>query len=170
MSSGTRSAAWQCTHAAGCPALATEGDWCHEDLPVDLPAWLVPVARAAGLRFEGLTFSYLVMRRDGLTLRRALSATPTSVFLRAVSWPIKSKGKLEAFLCGEFLGQGGTPAADRVRTTRLNRDATDANRSWDRIARGDLVELAAPLPRARARIAAGDVVFTVGDHAPGGER
>ena len=29
-----------CLHAASCPALAHPGDWCHEDLAVDLPAWL----------------------------------------------------------------------------------------------------------------------------------
>ena len=37
-----------CLHRAACPALATKGDWCHEDLPLDLPEWLVPLARAAG--------------------------------------------------------------------------------------------------------------------------
>src|SRR5580700_2681488 len=51
-----------CLHAAPCPALARDSDWCHEDLDVDLPGWLVPVAKAAGLRHEGLTFSYLVLR------------------------------------------------------------------------------------------------------------
>src|SRR5215472_6890137 len=54
-----------CLHADRCPALTREGDWCHEDLDVDLPPWLVPVARAAGLRWQRLTFSYLVLRRDG---------------------------------------------------------------------------------------------------------
>ena len=32
--------------------LAREGDWCHEDLPVDLPPWLVPVARADGTGYD----------------------------------------------------------------------------------------------------------------------
>src|SRR5258708_1037010 len=46
VASGGASVLAPCTHAFPCPALATEGDWCHEDLSVDLPAWLVPVARA----------------------------------------------------------------------------------------------------------------------------
>ena len=46
-----------CMHGGPCPALARETDWCHEDLAVDLPGWVVPIARAAGLRREGLTFS-----------------------------------------------------------------------------------------------------------------
>ena len=48
--------------------LATEGDWCHEDLPIDLPPWVAPLARAAGLRWQRLTFSYLALRRDGRRL------------------------------------------------------------------------------------------------------
>src|SRR5688500_10882299 len=50
-----------CLHAEACPALVKEEDWCHEDVAVDLPKWLVPLARAAGLRFQGLTFSHLVL-------------------------------------------------------------------------------------------------------------
>ena len=63
-----------CLHGAPCPALARESDWCHEDLAVDLPEWLVPVARAAGLRREGLTFSYVVLHRGGRRLADAVVA------------------------------------------------------------------------------------------------
>jgi SAM-dependent methyltransferase len=126
-----------CLHVARCPALAREGDWCHEDLPVDLPAWLVPVARAAGLRHEGLTFSYLVLRKDGVRLVERLAASSGSERagrLRVVSGAMPSKGKLEAFVCGEL----GTVAA-RVLAMRLDRHASPANGSWDRVARGDVI-------------------------------
>jgi SAM-dependent methyltransferase len=139
-----------CLHAARCPALARETDWCHEDLTVDLPDWLRPVARAAGLRREGLTFSYLVLRRDGLRLADTIPVPPSATRLRVVSGPIPSKGKLEAFLCGE-LRSGDARVAARARTTRLDRDASAMNAGWDRLGRGDLltVDPAPELERPR---------------------
>lgn len=79
-----------CLHAEGCPMLATEGEWCHEDLPVDLPPWVVPLARAAGLRWQRLTFSYLVLRRDGRRLAdqaASLAVPPGSGGSTSVSSP-----------------------------------------------------------------------------------
>jgi hypothetical protein len=136
-----------CLHAASCPALAREGDWCHEDLPVDLPAWLAPVARAAGLRYEGLTFSYIVLRKDAARLVDALPAPPGAARLRVVSGPMPSKGKLEAFVCGDL---GAGPA--RVRAMRLDRDETEANAAWDHAARGDLLVVTPGLDLERPRI------------------
>jgi ribosomal protein RSM22 (predicted rRNA methylase) len=139
-----------CLHASTCPALARDGDWCHEDLAVDLPAWLVPVARAAGLRHEGLTFSYLVLRRDGRRLSDAVSARQDGSSLRMVSGPMPSKGKLEAFLCGALPSPTG-PVVSRARVTRLDRDASPANTAWAEATRGDVVllEPAPPLDRPR---------------------
>ncbi|MDB4941479.1 MAG: Methyltransferase [Labilithrix sp.] len=131
-----------CLHAAGCPMLATEGDWCHEDLAVDLPSWLVPLARAAGLRWQGLTFAHLVLRRDGRTL---LGSAPAAGprrgqrHLRVVSELMVSKGKAEIFGC--------TTAGERVRLRRLDRDAkltgpgAPATQAWSALGRGDLVTL-----------------------------
>jgi hypothetical protein len=143
-----------CLHAAPCPALAREADWCHEDLAVDLPAWLVPVARAAGLRHEGLTFSYLVLRKDGARLADADAdadvAATGGARLRVVSDAMPSKGKREAFLCGE-LRSGGALVVGRVRAVRLDRDRSPGNAAWDVAARGDVlvVEPAPELERAR---------------------
>ena len=121
-----------CLHAAPCPMLTREDDWCHEDLAVDLPAWLVPVARAAGLRHEGLSFSYLVLRKDKKSLRDVLPAAR----VRVVSDLMRSKGKLEAHVCGALAG-----APDRIKLRRLDRHLTEANAAWDRIRRGDLLAL-----------------------------
>jgi SAM-dependent methyltransferase len=129
-----------CLHAAPCPALARETDWCHEDLDVDLPAWLVPVARAAGLRREGLTFSYLVLRKDGTTLARSSAVPASATRLRVVSGAIATKGKLEAFLCGE-LDRDGARLVARARTMRLDRDASPTNAAWDDLARGDVLTI-----------------------------
>jgi 2-polyprenyl-3-methyl-5-hydroxy-6-metoxy-1,4-benzoquinol methylase len=154
-----------CLHSAPCPALARETDWCHEDLEVDLPAWLWPVARAAGLRREGLTFSYLVLHRGGRSLVDALASSNagslplslTHARLRIVSEEIRTKGKREAFVCGECAGPAG-PAAARARLMRLDRDANPGNTAWDQLKRGD-VALVAPTPDlARPRIGSATTV------------
>jgi hypothetical protein len=131
-----------CLHAEPCPALARESDWCHEDLPVDLPGWLVPVARAAGLRREGLTFSYLVLRRDGVRLVDRLESSAGGLRLRLVSNLIRSKGKVEAHVCGE-LG-----AARGGKAMRLDRDAATSNAFWEQAARGDVVVIEPSTPLA----------------------
>jgi hypothetical protein len=120
--------------------LAAEGSWCHEDLPVDLPGWLAPVARAAGLRREGLTFSYLVLGAPSMApLGRA-----TTGRARVVSSLLRSKGKREAFLCSDH--------GELQRTTRLDRDATAANAPWDALARGDVVTVTPAPPPERPRV------------------
>ncbi len=151
-----------CTHSSACPALPDERDWCHEDLRVDLPPWLVPVARAAGLRHEGLTFSYLVLRRDGETLGH-LAAAPHANLLRVVSDPIKSKGRLDAFLCGELAAARGGREVGRVRAIRLDRDAADTNRGWAKLARGDVLDVAPLLDARRPRVASSSRVAVLGE-------
>jgi hypothetical protein len=128
-----------CLHAAPCPALAREGDWCHEDLDVDLPPWLVPVARAAGLRHEGLTFSYLVLRKDGARLADSIVAPPGATRLRVVSALMPSKGKTEAFVCGEIEAR-----VVRARAVRLDRNAAPSNAAWERVGRGDVIAVSQP--------------------------
>lgn len=142
--------------------LANEGDWCHEDLAIDLPPWLVAVARAAGLRWQGLTFSYLVLQPalapSSATVAAAdrtpaaSEAAPADAAtgprrLRVISGPIVSKGKIEAYLCGDFgpaHGGGG-----QVRAVRLDRDRGAESAAWDDIARGDVLAIdPAPAPAA----------------------
>jgi hypothetical protein len=150
-----------CLHAAPCPALAREKDWCHEDLPVDLPAWLAPVARAAGLRREGLTFSYLVLRTSGVRLIDRLAAPAGAARLRVVSDAMRSKGKREAFLCGE-LSSAGVLVAGRARTTRLDRDASANNDAWQRLGRGDVVVVEPAPTLERPRIGTKTAIRTLG--------
>jgi hypothetical protein len=152
-------------HARPCPALADESDWCHEDLSIDLPRWLVPVARAAGLRHEGLSFSYLVLRRDGARLADSVPARSGAARLRVVSEPMRTKGKRDAFLCGELAdpSAAGARVAARLRTTRLDRDASAENASWEELRRGDvLVVDPAPDPR-RPRVDRATKVSRLGD-------
>jgi hypothetical protein len=145
-----------CLHARPCPLLATEGEWCHEDLAaVDLPSWVVPLARAAGLRFQGLTFSYLVLRTDGRSM--TAPAPSGAIRFRAVSDLLRSKGKAELWTCGED--------GERRRLRRLSRDAgTERGVTFESIGRGDIVTLCGEAGSAvddRGRIEA-NVVIDVG--------
>ena len=127
-----------CLHRAACPMLATATEWCHEDLPVDLPPWLVPLARAAGLRYQGLTFTHLVLRRDGKTL--VSHVPPAEIRFRVVSELLRTKGKAEVFGC--------TEEGARVRLRRLDRDkgADAATATWDSLGRGDVVGVSGAAP------------------------
>jgi len=91
-----------CTHAAPCPMLAAERHWCHEDLDLALPEPLRSIARGAGLRWEGLTYAALVLRRE----------PAAGGGHRIVGGPIETKGRTEWHACGE----GGL-----VRIARLTR-------------------------------------------------
>lgn len=130
-----------CLGGGVCPMLASPNDWCHEDLDVALPDWLVPTARAAGLRWEGLTFSYVVFRKH------PRAAQGAGQIARIVSKPRVTKGKRELFLC--------TPTAaglDIVRAMRLDRDASELNQDCDALGRGELVEVEPTLDAERPRI------------------
>jgi len=147
-----------CVHSAACPALAVDGDWCHEDLPINLPEWLVPTAKAAGLRWEGLTFSYLILRKDGVSMR-SLVHSPTVV--RVVSSLLRTKGKTELFVCGELVskeGGGAIPARSKLR--RLDRDESESNADWEKAIRGDLISAEPPLV-AEGRVGASATVKIV---------
>jgi hypothetical protein len=139
-----------CLHQAPCPARTDEGAWCHEDLDVDLPSWLVPVASAAGLRWQGLTFSYLVLRKDGRTLRQ--ESPSSAALVRVVSEAIVTKGKREAFVCGE-LEANAARLNERRRVMRLDRDSSDTNLAWEEVSRGDTLECTPPIDAVRPRIA-----------------
>lgn len=114
-----------CLHSKPCPALAAEGDWCHEDLAdIDLPDWVTPIARAAGLRWQGLTFSYLVLRKDPKHRPPAIG-----IRFRVTSDLLRSKGKVELYACCE--------SGERPRIRRLEREGSEL----DELERGDVVTL-----------------------------
>lgn len=130
-----------CLHSDACPALLLETDWCHEDRPVDLPEYLVPVAKNAGLRWEGLTFSFLVLRLEEGSAARLLPAG--TLRKRVVSDVRKTKGKNEVSLCGDVEGD-----QRRLRYLRLDREATPENEAFVQARRGDLVALSGDRSRA----------------------
>lgn len=112
-----------CTRGGGCPMLEGERDWCHEDLPLALPPALHPIARGAGLRFEGLSYAYLTLRREPRGIAPGAH--------RIVGGPIASKGRTEWHACGE----GGL-----VRLARLDRHRDESGPMSD-ARRGSIVEI-----------------------------
>jgi len=133
-----------CLHDRSCPVLAAQGQWCHDDLDVDLPTWLAPLARGAGLRWQGLSFSYLVLQapragENGGNDENSLAPTSRGLHLRVISDVMRTKGKVEIFGC--------TSEGERVRFRRLDRDIHRNNLAWENLRRGDIVTL---LPSADA--------------------
>lgn len=124
-----------CTRrGAPCTALADPDDWCHEDRPLRLPPRTAELARLTHLRDSGMKFSYLVLRKQPLSLVEEGGAA-----WRVVGLPRPEKGKLEVIGCGE---------AGRVPLRLLRRHRAPGNRAIERAARGDvLVVGAAPGPQ-----------------------
>jgi ribosomal protein RSM22 (predicted rRNA methylase) len=128
-----------CLHGSACPMLALEGEWCHEDLAVDLPPWIAPLARAAGLRWQGLTFSYLVLRKEVGSSAVRLAPESGRVRFRSVSDLLRTKGKAELFICGED--------GMRRRIRRLDRDEVHGTGvPFLDLRRGDIVTLSSAAP------------------------
>ncbi|HXY53497.1 MAG TPA: small ribosomal subunit Rsm22 family protein [Nitrospirota bacterium] len=115
-----------CLMNEGCPALVNPKDWCHEDMPWEPPAVIREIDDRAGLRKDSLKFSYLVVRKDGLSLADVYGAHA----FRIVSEPLVSKGKIEFYICGK----GG-----RRLVTRLDKDTSPANDAYRALERGDIV-------------------------------
>lgn len=111
-----------CPHGGPCGMLTNPRDWCHDDLDVDLPAWLHPLARAAGLRWQGLTFARLV-------LAGAHVATPP---LRVVAPLRDSRGRKERQLCGVFVDGTTLRWVDR-----LDKHTRSCNEAFGTLRRGD---------------------------------
>jgi ribosomal protein RSM22 (predicted rRNA methylase) len=113
-----------------CPMLADERDWCHEDRPTQLPPRAAALAAATGLRDAGLKFSYLVLRREPGAVRDP--AGDGRRVMRVVSHPSKQKGKIELYGCGD---------TGRAKLRLLRRNRSEANRPFERAARGDVLTL-----------------------------
>jgi SAM-dependent methyltransferase len=118
-----------CLFSGKCPALANPKDWCHEDIPWEPPLLVKELDNLTGLRKDSLKFSYLVLRKDGLSLKDG--SLENSV--RVVSEPLVSKGKREFYVCG---------AEGRRLVTRLDKDATAENEFFGSLQRGNLVSFA----------------------------
>lgn len=130
-----------CTHGQLCPMLTRERDWCHDDVDVDLPPWLHEVARGAGLRYQGLTYSYLTVRLQPGRLQKH-SAHEGWVSARMVSAVRDTKGKREVFLCAAE--KSSDEAREPLRAMQLDRAIKRADERTPKLgdcSRGELVAI-----------------------------
>jgi hypothetical protein len=116
-----------CLHEQPCPALARPDDWCHEERPWSPPPMLQAIDREAGFIKDALKFSYLMLRKDGLTV---VERGPD--VYRVVSEAMVMKGDRRAWLCNET----GRPLVGR-----LDKARSEANAALDRWHRGAIVRV-----------------------------
>jgi SAM-dependent methyltransferase len=115
-----------CLRQGGCPALENPKDWRHEEVPWEPPELVKEIDRRIGLRKDALKFSYIVIRKDSLSLADVFGEDA----FRVVSEPLVSKGKREFYICGR---------KGRRLVTLLDKDRTTANEAFGGMERGTIV-------------------------------
>ncbi len=131
-----------------CPALLNSKDWCHEDIPWIPPVIIKEIDKLTGLRKDSLKFSYLVLRKDKLSLSDILEKNS----YRIVSEPLISKGKIEFFICGN---------RGRQLITRLDKDKTPSNIQFQELQRGDIVTFKDLIDEGKRLKAGKDTIVSV---------
>lgn len=129
-----------CLTKGPCGALDSSKDWCHEADEWEAPRLVMELDRLTGFNKSRLNYSYLVLRKDGLSLADMLSNTLDDTFkenkgeiFKVVSDLMKEKGKLKLFVCGK---------EGRVLIERLDRDRSESNILFDNLRRGEIVKFA----------------------------
>jgi SAM-dependent methyltransferase len=122
---------------APCPMLADPDDWCHEDRALALPPRTAELARLTHLRDGGMKFSYLVVRKQPLSL------VDDSNAWRLVSAARVAKGKHEITGCSD---------RGRIPLRLLKRHRTAENKELERSGRGDVVIVAESPDDARVEV------------------
>ncbi|WP_242393587.1 small ribosomal subunit Rsm22 family protein [Anaeromyxobacter oryzisoli] len=123
-----------CLFRGPCPALLRESDWCHAERPIDPPPLVTQLGKAAGLRKEAVKMSYLVVAAPG----EGWAAPPAGRVFRIVSEPLPSKGRLRYMGCGP---------EGRMGLALQEKHVTDANRRFESLLRGDVIEVTGVEPR-----------------------
>jgi ribosomal protein RSM22 (predicted rRNA methylase) len=123
-----------CLFRGPCPALLRDTDWCHAERPVDAPPLVAQIGKAAGLRKEAVKMSYLVLAPKG----EGWAPPPAGRVFRIVSEPLPSKGRLRYMGCGP---------EGRLGLSLQEKHVGEANRRFESLLRGDVVEITGAEPR-----------------------
>jgi ribosomal protein RSM22 (predicted rRNA methylase) len=123
-----------CLFRGPCPALLRETDWCHAERPVEPPPLVAGIGRRAGLRKDAVKMSTLVLAPRG----EGWPEPPPGRVFRIVSEPLPSKGRLRYMGCGP---------EGRLGLALQEKHLSAQNRRFERLARGDLVEVTGVEPR-----------------------
>ena len=116
-----------CLHEHPCPALVRPDDWCHEERLWSPPPVVRKIDREVGFIKDALKFSYLLLRKDGLTIVDRDPAVH-----RVVSERMRMKGEQRVWLCNE---------TGRQLVGRLDKSRSEANRPYDHWHRGAIVRV-----------------------------
>jgi len=120
-----------CIDPGPCGALENIKDWCHEGYRWQPPQIVEEIDKRTAFEKRSLKFSYLLIRKDGLSLRDLIGDRNDEKF-RVVSDLMIMKGDKRVFLCGN---------EGRFQVGRLDRDKTGANALFEELGRGDIVEI-----------------------------
>jgi SAM-dependent methyltransferase len=123
-----------CLFRGPCPALLRDTDWCHAERAIEPPPLVAQIARAAGLRKEAVKMSYVVLASKG----EPWPEPPPGRVFRIVSEPLPSKGRLRYMGCGP---------EGRMGLSLQEKHVGDANRRFEHLLRGDVVEVTGGEPR-----------------------
>ncbi len=123
-----------CLLRGPCPALLRETDWCHAERPVEPPALVAGIGRRARLHKDAVKMSTLVLAPRG----EAWPEPPPGRVFRIVSEPLPSKGRLRYMGCGP---------EGRLGLALQEKHLSERNRLFQRLARGDVVEVTGAEPR-----------------------
>jgi len=133
--SGTLDVYAPCPGCGECSMLDNKRDWCHETFVWTPPPVVKMLDGLTGFDKSELKHSYLVLRKDGLSLSDCYSEGD---IYRVVSELMATKGISKAYLCGK---------RGRIEVSRLDRDQSPANEFFDQMKRGDLVRLEGLTPK-----------------------
>ncbi len=123
-----------CLWRGPCPALTKETDWCHAERPIDPPPLVAEIGKRAGLRKEAVKMTTLVLAPRG----EGWAEPPPGRVFRIVSEPLPSKGRLRYMGCGP---------EGRLGLALQEKHLSERNRGFERLARGDVVEVSGVEPR-----------------------
>jgi ribosomal protein RSM22 (predicted rRNA methylase) len=123
-----------CLFRGPCPALLRESDWCHAERAIEPPPLVAQIGKAAGLRKEAVKMSYLAVAPKD----EPWAEPPPGRTFRIVSEPLASKGRLRYMGCGP---------EGRMGLSLQEKHVTGANRGFETLLRGDVVEITGGEPR-----------------------
>lgn len=116
-----------CLHDSDCALLQVEkrDEWCHQSVSWSPPDFLKIINQGLNREIDILKFGYLVLGKCKIHPDR-------SGGYRVVSQLLRERGKSRCFIC--------TPQG-RVELVRLNKSKSALNACFDRITKGDVLEL-----------------------------
>lgn len=142
-----------CPGREPCSMLENKKDWCHETFGWMPPTFIRIIDKLTGFDKSELKYSYLVLRRDGLSVSDSYGEGD---IYRVVSERLATKGISKLYLCGK----GG-----RIEVSRLDRDRSPSNGLFDNIKRGDVVRLEGMSKKGAGwRLGMESKVFAVADN------